>query len=292
MLLLIHRFSNAFLALNFPSSFRHLDWGEGVKILNWLGLGLTVQLDPSNTRMSDASSNSTSGSSGGSSSSSMEYWEAIAESCVRITLAGFAGSLIGLAKERQGYSNAMPDAAETLVQLQQQRNATQGIRGGGVRGYRPRRPPPVPIKTASTNLPMTWSLSCMLFAAVLESSRRASPADLLWKLTVSDDKSLVESTDSDRFQEQAFRQAIVSMGDYSVGGAAAGLAGAVGQNRHLLTNRSLAIRSGLLTGLGLGLLAGAIQAAIDIGNFLLMREQEHEADDQHEDPEVEHATSK
>jgi hypothetical protein len=240
--------------------------------------------------MSDASSsNSTSHSSGGS-STSLEYWEAVAESCVRITLAGFAGSLIGLAKERQGHSHTIPNAAETLVQFQQQRNTAQGIRGGGG-GYRPRRPPPVPIKTASTNLPMTWSLSCMLFAAVLESSRRASPADLLWKLTAADNDSLIKPTDSDRFREQAFRQAIVSIGDYSIGGAAAGLAGAVGQNRHLLTNRSLAIRSGLLTGLGLGLLAGAIQAAIDIGNLLLLREQDHETD-RHRDPEVEHATPK
>jgi hypothetical protein len=240
--------------------------------------------------MSDASS---SDSTSGSSSSSLEYWEAVAESCVRVTLAGFAGSLIGLAKERQGQSNTVPDAAETLMQLQQRRGATQGIRfsGGGSGGHRPRRPPPVPVKTASTNLPMMWSLSCMLFAAVLESSRRASPADLLWKMTASDDASVVKPTDSDRFREQAFRQAIVSIGDYSIGGAAAGLAGAVGQNRHLLTNRSLAIRSGLLTGLGLGLLAGTIQAAIDVASLLLMREQESEAG-RHGDAEVEQTTPK
>lgn len=88
---------------------------------------------------------------------SNEYnWEEMAESCVRVTMAGFAGSLVGLAKEQHRQPLEVVAAPLPL----QRSNARS----------RPRRPPRLPMKTASTNLPMTWSLSCMLFAVVLESS--------------------------------------------------------------------------------------------------------------------------
>lgn len=196
--------------------------------------------------------------------SSTAYWEAMAESCVRVTMAGFAGSLVGLAKERQQQLIEVLDAPHQRLR----HNAKS----------RPRRPPRLPIKTASTNLPMTWSLSCMLFAAVLESCRRASPTDYMWEIVAvgSESSNNGKETESLSFAERSKRKALTSIGDYTIGGAAAGLAGAVGQQKQRSRNSRPATRFGLATGLGLGLLAGTIQAAIDVGNLFLEREQAEE----------------
>lgn len=196
---------------------------------------------------------------------STNYWEAVAESCVRVTMAGFAGSLVGLANERQQQSVEVP-VEEVQSEASQRRH--------GVRS-RPRRPPRLPIKSASTNLPLTWSVSCMLFAVVLESCRRASPTDILWELASENEASSDNYSETEKFNEHVKRRALTSIVDYTLGGTAAGLAGALGQRRRILRNRS-ATRFGLVTGFGLGLLAGTLQAAIDVGNLYLERERQAE----------------
>lgn len=79
--------------------------------------------------------------------------------------------------------------------------------------------------------------------------------------------------------EVAQRKAFVSIGDYTIGGAAAGLAGALGKQNNILRSRSVT-RAGLATGVGLGLLAGILQAGIDVGNLYLEREQSEERERQ------------
>jgi hypothetical protein len=214
--------------------------------------------------------------------SSTAYWEAVAESCVRVTLAGFAGSLVGLAKERQQQQQQPVEVLEAHPQTPKRRNHARS---------RPRRPPRIAIKAAaSTNLPLSWSVSCMLFAVVLESCRRASPTDILWGLaTTSESSSRGSDSDSRSFDYLVQRKAFTSIGDYTLGGTAAGLAGALGQRRQISRNRPVT-RFGLATGLGLGLLAGTLQAAIDVGNLYL--EQEQHAEEQRaregEDEEPQH----
>ena len=68
--------------------------------------------------------------------------EKLLESIVRVTLAGFGASLVGLAKERQQFPSGQP-----------------------------RKP--------QHNLPLTWAFSAMIFVSVLESCRVMSPTTLL-----------------------------------------------------------------------------------------------------------------
>lgn len=213
--------------------------------------------------------------------SGADIWEAAAESSVRVTLAGFAGSLIGLAKERQQHQQYPPHQSsfDTITPEQEHKQRRSHTASHG----RPRRPPLIPIKTASTNLPIMWSISCMMFVVVLESCRWASPTGLLWqKLEMSSavpsngEKENLGATD---FSHTVARQACTSLCDYAIGGAAAGLAGAVGQRKKYPSSlppmSSLpSIRSGLATGLGLGLLAGIVQAAIDVGNMYLLENEQ------------------
>jgi hypothetical protein len=206
----------------------------------------------------------------------VEYWEGVAESVVRVTTAGFAGSLIGLAKERyqqNGIGSGAPHAGFSKVVVQENIVTTATSL--------PRRPPQIPMKAvAATNLPIMWSVSFMLFAIILESSRLASPTSKVFELadtvgtgTLAD---LVQNDET--LHERVRRQAMISFGDYTFGGTVAGLAGTLAQRRHLLMNQSrpTTIRFGLATGFALGVFAGTLQAAIDVGNIYLEKERSEE----------------
>jgi len=182
--------------------------------------------------------------------------ERLLESATRITLASFGGGAVGLALERR----------------QQQ---TQGTK-------RPRISP-----TRGNQLAKTWAASCMFFALILESSRLASPTSTLLELTKC---NVEEETD---FKEQMQLKALTTIGDYSIGGTVAGLAGAMARRTPpnsskssdfklklpetmLKLGRRPLIVWGLGTGLSLGLLAGVLQAGIDVGNLYLEKEQQEE----------------
>jgi hypothetical protein len=75
-----------------------------------------------------------------------------------------------------------------------------------------------------------------------------------------------------------------------LGGTIAGLAGAVGQRQQIRLRQALSpsvhrptipsVRFGLATGFGLGIIAGTLQAAIDVGNMYVERERERELEAQ------------
>lgn len=155
------------------------------------------------------------------------WWVATAETCVRITAAGFGGSLIGLSKERQ----------------EQQHHSVSVIRQAA-RRHRPTR----------TNLPVTWSLGCMVFVGVLESCRRSSPAsNLLEHAQKYAALNHVQISVPETWSTPIAQQVAITIADYGIGGTVAGLAGALARRTSVLSLTT--------TGLALGIVAGIFQAA-------------------------------
>ena len=168
------------------------------------------------------------------------------ESVVRITSAGFGGSLAGLALERQ-----------SAVTSQTRR-------------------PVIAAKTTGASLPSTWAVSCMVFVFLLESSQKASPMS-----AILDALNLLEGPR--QFGRPPYEQiAIVTAGDMAIGGAMAGLAGSVASRNqpHVLGSVRLMPLWGLGVGMGLGLVAGIFQAGIEVGNLYLLEEQQKEEERQ------------
>lgn len=227
-------------------------------------------------------------------------WEQGWETMARVSLAGFVGALVGLAKDQH--------------QMQQRRAAAVAPRRKkkeetpAKKEKRPRRRPPQYAPRQSMGggssrghqfLGM-WSLSCMLFAIVLESFRRSSPTSLLLEYSYDSDSSEGETTKSSTEAEApdatfanegssffplqkvalAKRHALAALGDYTLGGTVAGLAGAVAQRRRTPVPGFTFF--GVATGMGLGFLAGTVQAAINIGNLYAEEQQQQKLDEQEE----------
>jgi hypothetical protein len=179
--------------------------------------------------------------------------ETFLESFVRITLAGFGASLVGLAQERQGMGSLDP------LPKSRRQGASTGMLG----------------MTKGQNLPLTWAFSAMLFVAVLESSRVASPTTTIWDAVVS-------QRDDEENQSMTFdykKTGIIAFGDYAFGGGVAGVAGAWGgRNRQLLGSaRPPSVAWGLRMGLALGCVAGVCQALLNVGEqYLVQQPQKQE----------------
>jgi hypothetical protein len=71
--------------------------------------------------------------------------------------------------------------------------------------------------------------------------------------------------------DERVRPAVLALGDYTLGGAVAGLAGSI-------ASRQRSLRFGLGTGLALGLLAGMLQASMDVVSVYVKREQQRAAE--------------
>ena len=131
------------------------------------------------------------------------------------------------------------------------------------------------------NQPRTWALSCMIFALILETSRRSSPTTTPLQSVSSMDEDSVKHT------------AITGVGDYTLGGTAAGLVGALAgwtqKARTTLSANAMQLPASILSskagrrplilwglgaGMSLGFVAGIFQAGVDVGNIYLKREQE------------------
>jgi hypothetical protein len=201
------------------------------------------------------------------------------ESLVRITLAGFGGSLAGLAQQRQ----QQPGTANSTSA-----SATSSGTSTSSNNRRRQRPPTASLllnqKNALGNQPRTWALSCMIFALILETSRRSSPTtSLLQSVRPSDEESL-------SWNLRVQNTAITAIGDYTLGGTVAGLVGALSTKAMQLPASILASKAGrrplmvwgLGAGMSLGLVAGLFQAGIDVGNLYLEREQEQQRQSEHE----------
>jgi MFS family permease len=149
--------------------------------------------------------------------------------------------------------------------------------------------------TTVGNQPRTWALSCMIFALILETSRRSSPTTAIMQSVSSSDESSLS------FNDKMKREAVTTIGDYTFGGVSAGLVGAFAgwtQNaRTTLSANAMQIPASILSskagrrplivwGLGagmlLGLVAGLFQAGIDGLSMYLQKEQDQEHNRQSE----------
>jgi len=225
---------------------------------------------------------------------------------VRVTLAGFGGSIIGVAQHRKlellQEAQYVQDQAlrSTTTNMTNQTRTKSRRRGPPIRGSsRPSRPQKIP----TTTLPAKWAFSCMAFVAVLETSKILSPST--WFVRQCE---LFHHRFPARQRQFALTDPMArsyrTIADYTLGGAIAGLTGVLVRRRHwqqqsgasafFLPPESLQVVPpttassyhkgrrglalivwGLTVGSTLGCLVGLFQAGIDAGNaYLEEAEQE------------------
>lgn len=167
------------------------------------------------------------------------------ESVVKITLAGFGGSLVGYAKQEQ--QKGQSPSGGVLSSPQHRRG----------------RPTTMQHQPVAGLLPRQLALSCMVFTLILETCRHTSPTTSLLRLldNSSDNNSLSHRSP---IQERAIK----TVGDYTIGGMLAGAVGVLSLRSRTTRFRQLAL-FGIGAGLGVGLAAGILQAGVDVSNMYL-----------------------
>jgi hypothetical protein len=163
--------------------------------------------------------------------------EKFMESIVRISFAGLGGSIIGLGQKRRLESmRVLTGAAATAA------------------ARRKRSPAP------QMNMPLTMAVSCMLFCTIIETSRLTSPSSLL----LESQNLVAPIGNSDKT-----RSAMITVADFTIGGAMAGIAGSFGKTSQkrlpIPAFRGSGRFFGFVPGIFLGITAGSIQAAVDYG---------------------------
>ena len=179
--------------------------------------------------------------------------EDIMESMTRITFCGLGGTVVGLSLEKRLESMKITTAEGIAA-------AARRKRGTIASSHQPKFP-----------LPMTWAVSCMVFCSIIEVSRLTSPSTWIVKkleATKGTPWKFLESGSNNKSIE-----AVISVADYAVGGAIAGVVCSFG--RRMYSQNSVAKIhsprrfSGFLPGLAIGIAAGTIQSAIEYGTNLL-----------------------
>jgi len=171
--------------------------------------------------------------------------ETILESIVRVSFAGLGGAIIGLGqKERLQSMRVLTGAAATAA-------------------ARRKRSPMIP----QLNMPWTMGLSCMAFCAVVETSRLTSPSSII--LQSSENFGKMEPFG----KSEAIKSAAITISDFTIGGAIAGIAGSFGKTSQKRIPIAALRGSGRFFGFGpgiaLGMIAGSLQAVADYSiNYL------------------------
>lgn len=179
--------------------------------------------------------------------------EDVMESMTRITFCGLGGTIVGLSLEKRLESMKITTAEGVAAAARRKRG-----------------------KIASSQqqafpLSMTWAVSCMVFCSIIEVSRLTSPSTWIVKQ--------LEATKGTpwHFSEGGSNNksiaAAISVSDYSIGGAIAGVVCSFGRRMY---SRNAVVKmhsprrfSGLLPGLAIGVAAGTIQSAIEYGADIL-----------------------
>lgn len=198
--------------------------------------------------------------------------EEVMESVVRITLAGLGGSMLGLSQERKLESMRVVTGAAATAAARRKRAPSAQL----------------------ANLPLTWSVSCMAFCAIVEASRRMAPSSRIISAVFEDRSFDTNGTSSSNSSSDETKSSYVSkinpriqsflgtVADFTIGGAVGGFAASMGRNTHLRKQLpSSMLRGsqryfGVVPGLSLGLLAGIIQASTDTGISYLEQLQQEE----------------
>mmetsp|Transcript_9387 Transcript_9387/g.23398 ORF Transcript_9387/g.23398 Transcript_9387/m.23398 type:complete len:213 (-) Transcript_9387:214-852(-) len=178
--------------------------------------------------------------------------EDVMESMTRITFCGLGGTIVGLSLEKRLESMKITTAEGVAA-------AARRKRGKTVSSHQPSFP-----------LSATWAVSCMVFCSVIEVSRLTSPSTWIVKQLEAAQGTTWNIKDGETSKSTA---AAISVADYSIGGAIAGVVCSFGRQMY---SRNAVVKmhnprrfSGLLPGLAIGVAAGTIQSAIDYGTDLL-----------------------
>ena len=179
--------------------------------------------------------------------------EDVMESMTRITFCGLGGTIVGLSLEKRLESMKITTAEGVAAAARRKRGKT------------------VSSHQQSFPLSATWAVSCMVFCSIIEVSRLVSPSTWVVKqLEAAQGTSWNISKDGETSKSTA---AAISVADYSIGGAIAGVVCSFGRQMY---SRNAVVKmhsprrfSGLLPGLAIGVAAGTIQSAIDYGTDLL-----------------------
>jgi len=201
------------------------------------------------------------------SSSSIDM-EDIMESMVRITFCGLGGTIVGLSLEKRLESMKITTAEGIAAAARRKR--------GRIASYSSHQ--------SAFPLSMTWAVSCMVFCSIMEVSRLTSPStwivNQVGALNVNgqtpnsllgcDDDDDSDSNNNNNNKTKSTTAVAISVADYSIGGAVAGIVCSFGRrmysrNSVVKLHSPRARFSGLLPGLALGVAAGTIQSAIDYG---------------------------
>ena len=134
------------------------------------------------------------------------------------------------------------------------------------------------------NLPGQWALSCLFFALCLETSRHLSPTRRLldsWADGIEASTNPEQST-AEVVEDSWYAPFVASCGDYALGGAVAGLAGA--RARAASGGRSVAgggsrLGWGLRVGGSLGLLAGLFEGSASVAQRALRNRDDRDGDE-------------
>lgn len=233
--------------------------------------------------------------------SSAAELDSIWESMVKVTLASFGGSLVGLALENQrrhhhnqDHRGDVGDRTATRRRPPTRQRQPPPTRGGSSSSSLPNR--------AAASLPGQWALSCLFFALAMEASRHASPTTLLLKMASSSGRGAVSAQEGHGTGVSVLNPVtyktvfLTSFGDYAIGGAVSGTAGgwalasrqassrtatapptgSVSRHHQAPTiTRRAGLAWGLRVGAVLGVAAGVVQAAVDVAGMYYAETQQH-----------------
>lgn len=181
----------------------------------------------------------------------------VMESVVRVTLAGFGGSIVGLSLEKRLESMRVTTAAGLTAAARRKRSPSANL----------------------VNLPLTWGFSCMMFCLIIETCRLTSPATWMSQNVGRVIGVHVQFSNDDKTGTvsltESMKAPVITVVDYAIGGAVAGLAGSFGRRMHFRNSiaRMQGSRKffGVLPGITFGIVAGCLQAATDYGTVLAVR---------------------
>lgn len=170
--------------------------------------------------------------------------ENIMESLVKITLGGMGGAVIGLSLEKRLESMKLITAEGLAVAARRKRGK---------------------ITTHQSNLVVAWTLSCLAFCTIIETSRLTSPSTWI-------SNQLLDGTENSTNTYN--KRPAITIADYSFGGAVAGVTCSFGRRMYSRNSSFVKHRprtfSGFVSGLTLGVAAGTLQCAIDYGTSVLI----------------------
>jgi hypothetical protein len=150
----------------------------------------------------------------------------VMESVMNITLAGFGGALAGLSVSRRRGTMGIQSLTQTVSKSNKHRTASKvkNHNGGSTSGHKKDGRSPLLQRGAAymdNDLPVTWAVTCMTFATIVECCKQSSPTSQILNYTsyILSNKNDEGST---KLTPWKVDKDLHVIGDYTFGGAMAG----------------------------------------------------------------------